>query len=289
MVNNKNAVFLITNYSYLSYTIACLNSIERFLRGCDIYIYCEDKESYRCLRLLHRYILLSNMKVKGLVNYKVHKDVPFFIVYYKYLLFTDIFDDYENVLYLDSDVIVNKDITSFVFNTKDFFVVKNNFYSKEVRILNPFSKVLLDSIGLSIKNYNNIKDMINAGVMLVPKKYRNSYYYESLIDITNKLADFLEYGDQSALSLWCLRHNIKVSEDYGYNYQMPVYNKWFMPRYKNIKFYFFYNKNVVNDISIIHYSGKVKPPDRRFLKWHLMGRYNKLFYHLMDENLYSIQ
>lgn len=285
-------VFLITDKKYLPYTNHCINTIEAFKyledfkKYFDIYIYCNDKESYNYFSPLRSYYLLYKEEIKNLKNFHTHKDVPSPVVYYKYLAFTELFNNYDYVIYLDSDTSIINPYTTFYHDlprlcreNNGFFIIKNNFHSKEVKIINDIKKAKPKLSNLKIK-FNNITDMVNAGVIVISRKYRSSYYYNSLIEITNELGDALEYADQSAISLWCKRHNIKPSEEYKYNFQMPLYTKFFLPRYKKIPFYFSYDPNIIEklDLRIIHYSGKYKPDNPDFLKWNLMGKFAKLFY-----------
>lgn len=295
-------IFLLTDKKYLSYTNHCINIIESFKyyedfkKTFDIYIYCNDKESYNYFSSIKSYYLFYRKEIKNLKNYHTHKDVPSSIVYYKYLAFTELFNNYDYVIYLDSDIlIINpyttfKDLLRLCDENNGFFIVKNNFHSKEVRIINNIKKAKPILSNLKIK-FNNTTDMINAGVIVISKKYRSSYYYQSLIEITNELGDTLEYADQSAISLWCKKHNIKPSEEYKYNFQMPLYTKFFLPRYKKIPFYFLYDPHIVEklDLRIIHYSGKYKPDDPNFLKWNLMGKFAKLFQNLYNSNILFYQ
>lgn len=211
-----------------------------------------------------------------------HKAVPSKLVYYKYLLWTNAYDEYDNILHLDVDTIVLSPLNE-LFEKKDFFVVANNIPFKEVRIL-PEDKEYQNTIDRILKSHNirqpRHDDMVNAGVFLIPKSYRQKGYLDSLVRITNDFGKLLVYADQSALSLWCLKHCIFPSEEYQYNLQPPIFNKFYTRRYKNMLntgYIFNKNKNVLDNIKIIHFSGPIKPNLEKFIKWRLMGRYGIIF------------
>jgi lipopolysaccharide biosynthesis glycosyltransferase len=209
-----------------------------------------------------------------------HEEVSSKMVYFKYLLWTNEYDEYDNILHLDADTIILSPLDK-LFESKEFFIVKNNIPFKEVQVLSSYYRGYIDPIiqahGL---RYPEHEDMVNAGVFLIPKAYRTKHYLDSLLKITNDFGPFLVYADQSALSLWCIENDITPSSDYQYNFQMPVFNKLFRSRYKgnlSVGGYFSYKKDILDKIKIIHFSGILKPDRAKFNKWGLMGRYAKLF------------
>lgn len=278
-----NAIFIAFDEVHWHHAMHCLNSIrDNYLYHPDIIVCYKGFRSERIEWLKNQSwltLLLNPELPKYFIASDYHKDVLSEMVYYKYLLWTDLFDEYDNILHLDVDTIILSSLND-LFEKNDFFIVKNNLYFKEIQVLNSnkenrdmLSK-RLSAMGL---HFPQQEDMVNAGVFLIPKRYRTPEYFYSLLSITQKLSPYLKYADQSALSLWCLLNRIKPSEDYSYNYQTPLFNKFFMPRYKNTGSIFSLKKNILNSIHIIHYSGPIKPNLLRFRKWRLMGRYSKLF------------
>jgi lipopolysaccharide biosynthesis glycosyltransferase len=211
-----------------------------------------------------------------------HEEVPSKMVYFKYLLWTSEYDEYDNILHLDADTIVLSPLDD-LFENKEFFVVKNNISFKEVRILSNAKKsqgAIVQKLQEHGIRYPEHGDMINAGIFLIPKTYRTKQYLDMLLGITNDFGTFLVYADQSALSLWCIKNNIIPSSDYKYNFQMPVFDKLLRSRYKDeldVGCYFNLKRNILNNIKIIHFSGILKPDRIKFDRWGLMGRYAELF------------
>lgn len=227
--------------------------------------------------------LYSNAKLPiDLISHWYHDAIPSKMVYYKYLLWTEDYDEFDNILHLDADTLILSPLDE-LFEKDEFFVVKNNIPFKEVRIL-PENKTYNDIKNKKLKKYGirlpKHDDMINAGVFLIPKRYRTKDHLNTLVDITNDFGYLLVYADQSALSLWCLKNNITPSEDYQYNFQTPLFDKLFRPRYKkslDIGNYLKLKKDILNKIKIIHFSGPLKPNYPKFKTWRLMGRYANIF------------
>jgi lipopolysaccharide biosynthesis glycosyltransferase len=223
------------------------------------------------------------------ININVHhKSVPSKMVYFKYLLWTDKFNEYDNILHLDVDTIVLSPLDDII-GCPEFFIVRNNISFKEIQILSK-NKAYKDTVEDTLKSYNlrcpDQDDMVNAGVFVIPKRYRKKRYLDSLINITNDFNTLLVYADQSALSLWCLKNHINPNSDYRYNFQMPLFNKFFQPRYKKwlgVGNYFSLKKDILNRIKIVHYSGPIKPDCSKFINWILMGRYAGIFINVYNK------
>jgi len=282
----KNAIFLAFDDKHWHYFIRLFNSIQ------------ENYPNHPIL-LIH-YSSLNNNRIKWLRNKKnvklyitknlpkdfnyswYHRDVQSKMVYFKYMLWTNDYDEYDNILHLDVDTLVVSPLDE-VFEKKKFFVVKNNIPFKEVRIL-PGDKQYKSLIDQKLKAhglaYPKHDDMVNAGIFMIPKAYRTKEYLNSLLEITKDFGSLLVYADQSALSLWCLKNGISPSEEYQYNFQFPLFNKSLKPRYEghiDVGGYFSLKNDILNKIKIIHYSGPIKPNYPEFMSWWLMGKYSKLF------------
>jgi lipopolysaccharide biosynthesis glycosyltransferase len=278
-----NAIFVAFDEQHWHYAMHCFSSIrENYPLHPEILVYYKGfrKERIDWLKRQAWLKLFLNPELpKDLIASKYHKDVLSDMVYYKYLLWTDQFDKYDNILHLDVDTLILSSLDE-LFEKHEFFIVKNNLYFKEIQVLdsNNGNRAAIDmrlyDVGLPFPQQG---DMVNAGVFLIPKCYRTPEYYSSLLYLTRVFSSYLKYADQSAISLWCMVHTIKPNEDYFYNYQMPLFNKFFIPRYKNTGSIFSFKKNILNKIHILHYSGPLKPDHEKFMEWWLMGRYSKLF------------
>jgi lipopolysaccharide biosynthesis glycosyltransferase len=281
----NNAIFLAFNHNYANKAFHCLNSIKENYPDHPKIIICYEGPESKILEKLRKYSnieLIINLELpKDIIIPGYHKDVQSKMVYYKYLLWTDMFQEYDNILHLDADTIVRAPLDT-LFKGEEFFIVKNNLYFKEIQILdkskdiNGDLELLLDRWGME---YPKQQDMVNAGVFMIPKSYRIPDQYWILLKITEAFGKYLKYADQSALSLWCIKNKIKASEQYQYNFQTPLFTKFLMPRYNGYLDigWFLSKKSILNKVDIIHFSGPIKPDSKKFLKWNIMGRYAKIF------------
>ena len=279
----NNAIFVAFNDRHWDYAQACLNSIRKnYPTYPHLIVFYNGTDDQRIdwLNSFDRVTLYNNYPLpKCIENPVFHKDVQSEMVYYKYLLWTDMFNDYGNILHLDVDTIILSSLDE-IFNTDKFFIIKNNLYFREIKILSHIDKKVIDNLHKFDIDEPTKYDMANAGVFVIPRRYRTNRLKRSLIYITNDFKSYLKYADQSAISLWCMRHVIELSEKYEYNYQIPLYNKLFMPRYKkklSPGALWSLKKDILDNIKIIHFSGRYKPTSKEFLKWRLMGRYSSIF------------
>src|SRR6185369_108282 len=71
-------------------------------------------------------------------------------------------------------------------------------------------------------NENLESETSNAGVFLIPKKYRNRENYDYLIYLTNRYMGNTKFGDQSIINLWLLKNGISGNPDIRFNLQTTL-------------------------------------------------------------------
>jgi len=193
--------------------------------------------------------------VKNLNNLNVKGPVDSILVYDRYYMWTDQFNDYDNVMFLDVDTLVLNDI-SHLFKTNEFYIVTNHSSLPHMSIFgNNQSELLLNKLRTDFIKYPvGMHSMANAGMFIIPRKYRTQMYLDKLIYFTVRYNNFARYADQSFISLWCHYFNIPISKEVQYNYQSDFTTD------KNIP----YNVNL--NISIHHFSG-IKPIEEKFMNW----------------------
>jgi len=253
----RNGIFIVTDEKYFKYTRACINSIEtNWIHHPEIIVsYRTDKiieDDFNFLRekkiIIKTYMELDFNLPLGPVNDN--------IVYQKFLLFggDGYFNKFDNILFLDSDTLVLEDLDSII-NASEFFIIQNY---EDVPHIKVFGNVL--SEGLIEKCCDNyIKsedDMVNAGMFVIPKKYRTDMYFNTLLNLGREFSDYIKYADQSIISLWCKYFNIPIADHLGYNYQSTSSS--------------LYNFGV-KDIKIVHFSG-IKPDDEKYLDWNWVNK-----------------
>jgi lipopolysaccharide biosynthesis glycosyltransferase len=278
-----NAIFLAFDDKHWHYFIHLYNSLqENYPDHPTLLVHYNGWDYFKTSWLSKRpdIRLYSSTKLPiDLISHWYHDAVPSKMVYYKYLLWTEDYDEFDNILHIDADTLILSPLDE-LFEKNEFFVIKNNIPFKEVRIL-PESKTYNDIRDKKLQKHDirlpEHDDMINAGVFVIPRKYRTMDHLKTLIDITNDFGHLLVYADQSALSLWCMKNDITPNEDYQYNFQIPLFDKFFKPRYKSIGSYLSLKKDILNKIKIVHFSGPIKPNYEKFRTWRLMGRYANIF------------
>lgn len=273
----KNAIYIAIDNNFERYARACFNSIEKnYPNHPDILIFTHEKLNEKFETYINT---LNNFYIKQFPKKETFENlgpVGNSIVYDKYILWTDIFDEYENILHLDADILVLKPLDD-LFNYGEFTIFNNNEILESVNILNNFPIDIelkyeiikrINDKNISFKLLNNEKiKMCNGGVFLIPKKYRTEKNYNELIDITIRYNNNLQYADQSAITLWCYFNNIDISDNIEFNFQPHFFN------YEN-------NKYELDDIYIIHFASK-KPDTLGFILWwrlhNLSLDFNKLY------------
>ncbi len=172
------------------------------------------------------------------------------MIFIRLFLWTNLFDQYETIVYLDCDTIVVKPFAE-VFEKNSFFCVADSspdpVFRQEVSADPDLLRALyLDGMDLTTVN----STMINSGFFVLPKKYRSAENVKQIWRIADTYNNFIMHSDQSILSIWCQLNNITASRDYQYNFQT----------------YFILSdiihKTDLDDIKIMHFS--FWKPDKTF-------------------------
>jgi UDP-glucose/galactose:(glucosyl)LPS alpha-1,2-glucosyl/galactosyltransferase len=232
-LENVNRIFLITD--------TCK---EKLLKKPILFIQAKYKKKIICLKL-----------DKAVTNkFKVSSHVSK-AAYYRLFLPEILPDDIDKILYLDSDVIVNKDLSPLF--QLDF--KSENFYLFAVNEIRWQSLDRLKSIDLTGSGY------FNSGVLLVNlNKWRTENITETLIDIALNYKDQIKFYDQDVL-------NIAFESCWGeIDYKFNTLNLEYLEGKVN-----------QDDCAIIHYTGGSKP-------WHYRNRHplKALYWHYLWKTPY---
>ncbi|MBV6644206.1 MAG: hypothetical protein KI790_02080 [Cyclobacteriaceae bacterium] len=174
------------------------------------------------------------------------------VVFYKLLLWSELLDDYDSVLYLDTDTMIQGELTE-LFQSNDFFIVTDSTNAPQFRLFKPQKanhpklKRLLSEDNL--RHPKDKDDMANAGVFLIPKKYRTTEQFELILSIMLRYDEFLMFADQSIISLWCHINEITFSKDLKYNFQLQFY--------QGEHFFYHYllkDRTNLDDIRVVHFA-----------------------------------
>lgn len=266
-----NAIFIVTDKNYFKYTRACINSIKvNWPNHPEIIIsYKTDKieeEDFNFLRknkiTIKTYYSESGEFSLGPVNND--------IIYQKFELWNDpYFDNFDNILHLDSDVLVLKPLDDLM-KTDEFYIVSN---VEKVPHINVFGNIVSKELYDLCNEYyidDNIQ-MVNAGVFVIPKKYRSEMYCDKLFELGRTFNDHIKYADQSIISIWCNFFNIPISPILFNNFQSTLSSICC------------YDWRLIN---ILHFSG-IKPDDEKYLNWNWIDKdfaveSQKLFYKYLE-------
>ncbi|MBN1871462.1 MAG: hypothetical protein JW800_02710 [Candidatus Omnitrophica bacterium] len=181
--------------------------------------------------------------------------------YAKYLYFLD--TEYDKILHIDPDALILKPL--------DGLFGQNNFFSVNCINTNTFRiprsiyrrirlKTMLFRDGLK----QNSKFIMNAGVLMIPRRYRTKDNYDYLAYLTRRYFRYLKHRDQSAINMWMWKNHIKPSDKIEFNYQSRFFH---LPE----------RNKPPSDIYILHFVGQHKPDSEWF-----RNRYDKEIIDLYD-------
>lgn len=223
----KNAILLTFDKNYVDYAVACLSSIvSNFPNYPDVFISFEGAEHEGLERVLcfprTRRIVFENEDsiIEGLDLGPLSSKAAFMRIF----AWSSVFKDYDKVLYLDVDCLVLGSLDH-LFEKDDFYMVKDLTIdpSSEFWIFKPGNahnrelRDLLKEDGLAYEDVHY--KMSNAGMFIIPKRFRTEANSKMLWRIARRYGEFLMLGDQSIISIWCTIHNIQGKKEYENNLQ----------------------------------------------------------------------
>ena len=232
----KLTFVLAADYGYLRYLEATLKSVCYHHDNCKVYTMNRDipQEWFIGIRkrLKCRNSELVDIKLTGDAISKEWKMAPYgchinYMTFARY--FIPQFVEEEKVLYLDSDVIVTR-------NLNDLFKIE-----------------LGDHLVAAAKVVYGLEDRFNAGVLLINNKlWKAENIQRHCIDITNNEHETLIEADQTVLNRLCGQRYIVLDDTY--NFQIG-YDRLAEQR----KQYFILEKSLNPLPAIIHYLSDDKP------------------------------
>jgi len=255
----NHAIVVVFDDAYGMFARACLNSIRQNYPNYPQILAFYDGADASLKRFLADF---DRLRIRsGAEMFQPHLDwdlgpVSSPMVYFKYGLFGPDFDEYDVLLHLDADTLVLKPLDE-LFRDDDFFIVSNHGFYPTERVfaadafadMNLLCRLAHDGLGYP----GGKDDMVNAGVFAVPKRRRQPPHRDRLVDITRTYNEYLQYADQSALSLWCRSFHIPIRVDFRYNFQSPFVTEEPIC-------------SLLDDAAIVHFSNK-KPSDPDFVDW----------------------
>lgn len=243
----KNCIFISANKSFLELLKICLSSISQNYPNHPDIVLCHTDFTNTDLQELSaiasRIIPIQNtlapFEIWPIMSHLPNDTDP--KTFYARFLIRKwwIFEGYENVLHLDADTLVLKDLDALM-DRDDFYVVKEA-YTGDDKIF----KLHSDPDLLKQLDQDDIViwDMaINGGVFLVPREYRKKKYYDELISLLSSYRPYIQRADQSILNIRMYKNHLPIQTQFDYNFQHrlvenPVYD------------------SLISDAHILHFNG----------------------------------
>lgn len=212
------------NKRYLPHIQEALFSlINNFPKHPDIHIICSDlplQEAAFLRDFSSKITLHDNTLPAYLIGCRmqgVPEDIHMRSYYARFLIrASDMFEKYEHVLYLDTDLVVLSDLSE-VFEKDEFVLIEESYRSPNGAIKEPISadvewKLRADSL------YENLfSGQWNSWVMLIPKTWRTKEQEELIAYLVQQYGEYSKCADQGIINLWRIRNNISLSQERRYN------------------------------------------------------------------------
>ncbi|PZR16213.1 MAG: hypothetical protein DI539_17825 [Flavobacterium psychrophilum] len=249
----KNCIFITFDDRYVVYAKACIASLrENYPNHPPVLI----KYNGNIKQVIDYFSSIPNV---SLLDFKVDDQylkslnpgvIGSYMIYVRLILWTELFNEYDNLIYLDCDTIITKPFDEIV-DSIDFFVVADNdtqgVFKDEFKHDRELSELLAeDQINFDLINTS----MINSGMFVLPRKYRTIEHVEQLRTISDRYDKYIMHSDQSVLSIWVYLNRIPISKDFKYNFQTQFV---FMP---------FFHVFDLESIKIMHFSAW--KPDKNY-------------------------
>ncbi len=138
------------------------------------------------------------------------------ISYARFLIWTDQMKNYENVVHLDTDLLILGRLDE-LFNTDRFTIFAETYQAEDACFYNPLNPGLLNLL-----EEDGIQPPVviaNCGVFTVPKKDRTPEDFEMLCYLLKRYAPYVKWADQSIINLWMAKKGINITPGNQFNFQ----------------------------------------------------------------------
>lgn len=296
MLMKPDIIVVAINQRFFEHLKALLGSIfTNWPNSPDIIVYAHpdlssDSLSYLCKfkKIILKKYVPEDLKYHQLVHQnKSHFKSKEFIDtgYFSLQLFSDDFNAYRNLLFLDADTLVLKPLDELI-NRKSFFIcgalnrrlipylnVKNAQPVKSLLIFYWLLKLL--QFGILPRPFISA----NSGVMLIPEQLRGNQQEMELLRILRQFQSVCS-SDQEIILLYAMKMNLHVAKDYRYNFQLRFLNllKQSPAKFPELS-------KAKRDIKVIHFNGP-KPDSTSFdtHTWTIgQGSWKALYFDFKDK------
>lgn len=275
----KHAIAIVVNNAYAKYAVSLIQSIKtnwplhpQILLHLHVDVSFEIASYFESLNQVsivrfdpnnfeYRKLLIDNQTTFGSNSFH---DSGYFILNF----WNTNFDEFENILILDADMLVLKDLDALI-NQKEFvgisaanerfipaFSFKGNAIKRSRQYFVYTFKAWMKGI------FVLPKQSLNSGVILLTPQDRTTKNYTLLLNLLKGFKNACP-SDQEIILLWAIKTKKKISTDFIYNFQIRFFNE--MKENRLIKQLKSPIKNASDNIHILHFNG-IKPDEPDFLK-----------------------
>lgn len=220
-----HAVFLTFDDGFARYGRACIRSLVHNWRRRPEILLCyagQDPDTRKALGRIKRLRLLDpeQLPIPEMTGYAGRLISP--MVFVRYALWSDAFDEFDKVMYLDADTLVMRSLDP-AFERDEFFAVANHYPMPHGGVFHPEAEkdpdllARLEEDGLSFPDH--MDDMCNTGMFVLPRRLRTAEHQAELVRLASRYGPWMKFADQSAISLWCRAQGISYSTRWELNYQ----------------------------------------------------------------------
>ncbi|WP_158824913.1 glycosyltransferase [Mucilaginibacter lacusdianchii] len=274
----ENAIVIVVNQSFAHYAKPLINSIQKnwtnhpailLFMSPDVTAEMESRfagipkviiKRFDPKQYAYRKLLLDGADKFDSSSFN---DAGFFIVNF----WDETFPEYDNLLFLDADMLVLKNLDK-VFEKNDFmgvsaangrafpiFSFNQPLLQKSVNLLTYYAKAL--AMGIVLRPHVSL----NSGLVRISKADRTKSKFNVMLKLLKTFRKAC-LGDQEIITIWMSKYGKKLSYDFRMNFQVRFYNG--LENHDLPQRYYEHIKKAAEDVHVIHFNGP-KPDSPEFL------------------------
>lgn len=146
------------------------------------------------------------------------------VFYSRIILWTDLFSEYNTILYLDVDLVVLAPLDA-LFETSSFDIAPDSYQGPDPVLYADQSEKWLPLLeGDEIADRAG-RPAANAGVFAVARPYRTREQLQRLEYIIERYGPYFAWGDQSMFNIWMWMNDLTPNLDYRFNFQARLFEQ----------------------------------------------------------------
>lgn len=263
--NNNIPIALAANDSFVPYTATLIQSIvdnSNNNYNYDIIILTQDITSQSRTRISHIIKNSNNFSIRYIDPTRLIEGYDFFIrghfglqTYYR-LVLPDLIPDYDKIIYLDSDMVVNADVSELYNTDVNGYLVAACYDPDTAGLYNGYEKEKKDFMD-NVMKFENPYDYFQAGTLVINlEEFRSTYSMDYILKFA--VSEKWQLLDQDILNCLCkgkvkyIDMSWNVMVDYGFIRIKDIIGiapQWLYKKYMEAR----------KDPKIIHYAGPEKP------------------------------